>query len=132
MFNDFDFFNEPIDWFVDEIDLKFERYRRKFKDITLKAENEIIDKFKLSETNVNYEFKFFNNIKTDNIFQIERTFNNINNECDFQVKRTFNNINNECDFQIERKFSNIQNFAFERIGFIQIPPKRVIFKDFDE
>jgi len=117
MFNDFDFFNEPIDWFIDEIDLKFERYKRKFNDTMLKAENEIIDNFKLSEINVNYEFKFFNNIKTDNIFQVKRTFNNINNECDFQVKRTFNNI---------------QNFAFERIGFIQIPPKRVIFKDFDE
>ena len=102
MFNDFDFFNEPIDWFIDEIDLKFERYKRKFNDTMLKAENEIIDNFKLSEINVNYEFKFFNNIKTDNIFQVKRTFN------------------------------NIQNFAFERIGFIQIPPKRVIFKDFDE
>jgi len=102
MFNNFDFFNEPIDWFVDEIDLKFEKYRRKFKDETLKADNEIINNFNSNLLSAPFTFTPFENTENKSIFKINRTF----------INKT--------------------NFAFERISFIQIPPKRVIFKDFDE
>lgn len=48
------------------------------------------------------------------------------------IKRAYDKeiINNP--YSINRKFKNKLNFAFERISFLQLPPKRVIIKDFNE
>ena len=45
---------------------------------------------------------------------------------------SYNNISNNPKFKMIRIFNNNTNFAFERIGFKEIPPKRVIIKDFDD
>ena len=45
---------------------------------------------------------------------------------------SYNNIINNPKFTMIRKFNNNVKFAFERIGFKEIPPKRVIIKDFDD
>ena len=63
-------------------------------------------------------------------FAILRDFENIKNINPFEIKNYVNKtiIN---PFEI-KNYVNKQNFVFERIAFIQIPPKRVIMRDFNE
>jgi len=61
---------------------------------------------------------------------IKREFQTLQNIAIYNIKDFLNLIHNS-KFEI-KWYKEIKNFTFERIGFIQIPPKRVIIKDFDE
>ena len=42
------------------------------------------------------------------------------------------NKDNRSEYNINRKFNNKNNFTFYKLGIIQIPPKRIIVKGFDD
>ena len=50
----------------------------------------------------------------------------------FEIKRDYNNINCDSKIRIKRKYNNDSNYIFERIAFIQPPPKRLVIKNLDD
>jgi len=77
-----------------------------------------------------YEVKEFLNI--DSVVDYEvKEFLNIDSVVDYEVK-DFKNINSVTDYEIRDEFKNIINSNHYRVGRINIPAKRIIFKTFEE
>ena len=64
-----------------------------------------------------YEIKNYNNLKNNSLHLIKR---------DFKIS-DINLLEG-----IRRAYKNNANYVFERIAFMQMPPKRVIIRDFDD
>ena len=104
------------------------------------------DYFSTYELNKEYNFTFI--IDDDTNFQFfnygmsvefevsenivkKSIYTNIDNNIALNINN-FNNISNDSTLNIRRKFNKNLSYIYERISYIQLPPKRVIFKDFDD
>ena len=64
-----------------------------------------------------YEIKEFKNIKIiDSLYEIKE----------------FKNIKISAPFEVKGDFENSLNYAFYKLGLMQIPPIRVVFRNFED
>jgi len=50
----------------------------------------------------------------------------------YKIIRGFDNNITQSNFKIIRNFNNLKNSAFYKLGIVQIPPIRIIFKNFED
>ena len=59
-------------------------------------------------------------------------YNNNKTQSKYKIIRDFDNNITQSNFKIIRSFSNLKNSAFYKLGIVQIPPVRIIFKNFED
>jgi len=59
-------------------------------------------------------------------------YNNNKTQSKYKIIRNFDNNITQSNFKIIRDFNNLKNSAFYKLGIVQIPPVRIIFKNFED
>jgi len=71
------------------------------------------------------------NLSIAAVYAISNYVNN-KTQSKYKIIRDFDNNTTQSNFKIIRNFSNLKNSVFYKLGIVQIPPVRIIFKNFED